>query len=61
MWNSHKSKWYPDNYPRGKLPPPQLGLEFGLGLVLELGLILPGGNCPRIYEIFEAHYTTALL
>ena len=22
MWNSHKSKWYPDNYPRGKLPPP---------------------------------------
>ena len=35
------SQWCPENCPRGKLPPPPptwLGLEFVLGLGLELGL-----------------------
>ena len=37
----------PDNYPRWKLLPPWLGLEFMLGLVLGWGSFFLGGNCLR--------------
>ena len=42
---------YPDSWPRGKFPT-RLGLGFGLelGLVLGLGAILLGGNCPKTIQ-----------
>ena len=40
-------QWYPDNFPEENSPRLRLGLGLELGLVLGLGEIFFGGNCPR--------------
>ena len=54
--------WCPENYPRGKLPPPSEA-GFGLRLALELGLgaIFLGGNFLRTLRAISTIYSPIIL